>query len=229
MNNLDYYRIEKAITYLDKNLKKQPSLDDLSAELKLSPFHLQKMFKDWAGISPKKFLEFLSVEHIKQKLNQSESALNSAYDTGLSSSSRLYDLFVNVEAITPAEYKKMGKGLEIIYGFHETPFGLSLIGITDRGICGLYFVQSSRNSALAEMKTNWPNAKFTEDETKTKVFIDEIFGNKKSKIGVLLKGTNFQIQVWKALLSIPEGKLTTYEGIAKRINSKAIRAVGTAV
>jgi len=231
MDNLDYYRIEKAIQYLENNYKDQPDLKVIADSLHLSEAHFQKMFKKWVGISPKKFLQFLTLEYTKEKL-KSSTFMNATYEAGLSSTSRLHELFVNIGAITPKEYRSMGKDLKIYYGFHDSQFGLCLIAITDKGICHLAFGSNQdKATLLEELKNEWANAQITEDRTKTTLYFNLIFKqDKKDSIPILLKGTNFQIQVWKALLKIPEGQLTTYENIAKVINNpSALRAVGTAV
>jgi AraC family transcriptional regulator of adaptative response/methylated-DNA-[protein]-cysteine methyltransferase len=229
----DYYRIEKAIKYISENYKSQPDLDKVAAELNLSPYYFQKMFTEWAGISPKKFVQVLTLEHTKQLLKES-TTISATYDAGLSSTSRLHDLFVNIEAMTPAEYKSLGQKITITYGVHDTQFGNALIGITEKGICILEFLDEEELSADAleqRIHSRWPNAKLINDQQKTLDIIQKIFkGNKATKLNLLVKGTNFQIQVWKALLSIPEGQLTTYAQIAKQTESpKALRAVGTAI
>lgn len=263
--NDEYYLIEKAIHYIEQNFKNQPDLEEIAQAVHVSPFHFQKMFTKWAGISPKKFLQFLTLEYTKSRLNigadHDQRLLDLTYDVGLSSPSRLHDLFLKIDAITPAEYKKLGKDLVITYGFHQTQFGLCLIALTDRGICGLYF-GDNRENLLENLYLDWPNAGYVEDSTKTESYIQQIFSRNQEieqsinfkvqsthpsayghfpqgkeipnslnpKMPVLLKGTNFQIQVWKALLQIPEGTLRTYENIAAEIGSpKAARAVGSAI
>jgi len=232
MDNLDYYRIEKAIKFLENNILVQPSLEEIAEHVGLSEFHFQRMFKKWAGISPKKFLQFLTIEYTKNILDQTKNIFDATYESGLSSISRLHDLFVNIEAITPAEYKSKGKDLVIYYGHHESLFGKCLIGVTEKGICALYFGnENSDIDTLADLRLRWPNSQIIQDQSKTKVYLDQIFSvNKKNRINIFLKGTNFQIQVWKALLTIPEGQLLTYEEVARKIkNPKALRAVGTAI
>ncbi len=229
MNSQNYYLIEKALNYIDTNKENQPSLDEIAKHIGLSPFHFQKIFKDWAGISPKKFLQFLTIEYAKDILNKNN-VLDTTFESGLSSTSRLYDLFFSIEAMSPAEYKLKGKGLVITYGFHESPFGKSLIAMTERGICGLSFINDEKEG-IKELKSGWPNAVFKQNENKTFIYFDQIFGNSKDRnIKILLKGTKFQIQVWKALLTLQPGELTTYSAIASKVkNPKATRAVGTAV
>jgi AraC family transcriptional regulator of adaptative response/methylated-DNA-[protein]-cysteine methyltransferase len=234
MNTVHYHRIEKAIDYISKNYKNQPSLSDVAREVHMSPFHLQKMFKAWVGISPKKFLEVLTLEHIKSVLEETNSLTKSTYEAGLSSTSRTFDLFVNIEAITPSEYKKRGENLVINYGIHKSLFGDYLLAVTKKGICALHFLDSeNREVILDESKQKWKNAKFIYNPESTKVYADKLFQKdyrNHSPIQIFLKGTNFQIQVWKALLEIPAGKLTTYENIAKKVGApKALRAVGSAI
>jgi len=235
MENLDYYRIEKALNYLDINFKKQPSLEDIAKELKISSFYLQRLFKRWAGISPKRFLQFLTLEYTKEKLRKSSNLLDATFESGLSSSSRLYELFTNIDSITPKEFTNSGMNLQIYYGIHNSPFGKCLIAITKRGICNLSFIEESNdNQWISELKEEWKNAELIKDFKKTEPIFNKIFYpekiNNKEKINVFLKGTNFQIRVWKALIQIPEGSLTTYEEIAKKIgNPKASRAVGSAI
>jgi AraC family transcriptional regulator of adaptative response/methylated-DNA-[protein]-cysteine methyltransferase len=233
--NYDYQRIEKAIQYLDTNFQEQPSLDDLAKYLNMSPFHFQRLFKRWAGISPKKFLQFLTVRHAKKLLQESRSILDVTFESGLSSPGRLHDLFVSIEAITPGEYKTQGNGLLIEYGIHDSPFGRCLIATTDRGICGFYFIsQRDVDHIKDQLQENWKNAIIRENALKTKPIVDQIFKprteTQEQKLPLLLKGTNFQLKVWEALLHIPEGLICSYEDIAKKIGQPAaVRAVGTAI
>ena len=232
--NINYLRIEQAIHYLEENFIRQPELEDVAEKVHLSPFHFQRIFTEWAGISPKRFLQFLTIDFLKSKLEGSKNLMEAAERAGLSSQSRVYDLFTTIEAVTPQEYKLKGQGLRIEYGFHFTPFGQALIGITERGICWLSFIQSDEDPKyeLEKMKAHWHNSIFHEDELLTTSFIGQIFGkvNSKSRLHLLVKGTNFQVKVWEALLKIPMGDVTTYQGIATRIeNAKAMQAVGSAV
>lgn len=231
----NYYTIEKAIKFIEDNFKYKPSLDEIAEHVGLSAFHFQRIFKEWAGITPKQFQQVLTIEHVKDVLEKSKNVFDASIDSDLSSSSRLYDLFSSIEAISPKEFKTKGKGLEIFYGFHESIFGKCLIALTNRGICALRFLDNSDTqdiSSLQELEKEWTNAKFIRNEEKTKEYFNVIFSDKKNSkpLKILLKGTNFQVQVWRALLQIPKGKLVTYEDIAKFINHpKALRAVGTAV
>jgi AraC family transcriptional regulator of adaptative response/methylated-DNA-[protein]-cysteine methyltransferase len=231
----DYDRIEKAITYIEKNFDRQPELKEISGQIGLSEFHFQRLFSSWVGISPKRFLQFLTKEHVKQLLSGSANLLDATYDAGLSSPGRLHDLFVACEAVTPGEFKTRGKGLTITYGFHDSPFGECLIAKTDRGICWLSFVRNSgRKPLLDELAGAWKNARIVEDPSRTRSLVARIYdpGRWKSAnpLPVLIKGTNFQIKVWEALLRIPVGTVVSYEDVALYIGfPKAVRAVGNAV
>jgi len=233
-NNINYQRIEQAIRYLEENFQRQPELDEVAEKVHLSPFHFQRIFTEWAGISPKRFLQFLTIDFLKEKLSKSKNLIDAADAAGLSSQSRIYDLFTTLEAVTPQEYKQQGAGIRVHYGFHETPFGLALIGVTDRGICWLSFLQADEEPRmeLEKMKMHWNNSVFSEGIELTQKFIDQIFNrvNLKQPLHVFVKGTNFQIKVWEALLKIPMGSVTTYQTIASTIKSpKAMQAVGSAV
>ena len=235
----DYQLIAAAIAYLETNRLEQPSLDDLAAHLAISPFHLQRLFKRWAGISPKRFLQFLTVEHAKELLAQSHSLLDAAYASGLSGPGRLHDLFVNVEAMTPGEFKGGGQGLTIRYGVHRTPFGDCLLAVTERGVCGLTFVNGGGAAGeIAALRERWPAAHLVEDCAGTATVAARIFApagqdvatRQAALLPVLLAGTNFQIKVWEALLRVPPGQVCTYEDIAQSLGQPtAARAVGGAV
>lgn len=257
----DYARIEEAIRYLEENFREQPTLSELSAHLGFSPFYLQRLFTRWAGISPKRFVQFLTADYAKELLRNSVSVLDATYESGLSSPSRLHDLLINVEAVSPGEYKSSGKDIEIRYGFHDTPFGICLLGVTDRGICTLSFLSSQENgagktTALQMLKTDWSSATLIEKPEETMPLVEQIFpqnvknldesssqedANKtvsikqqlnpsQRQVNLLLRGTNFQIKVWEALLKIPVGGLWSYSDVAREIgNPKAVRAVGSAV
>jgi AraC family transcriptional regulator of adaptative response/methylated-DNA-[protein]-cysteine methyltransferase len=231
---INYQRIEQAIHYLEKNFQRQPELDEVAEKVHLSPFHFQRIFTEWAGISPKRFLQFLTVDFLKDKLQQSKNIVEAAEAAGLSSQSRVYDLFTTLEAVTPQEYKFKGSGIRIEYGFHETQFGTCLIGITERGTCWLSFVSTDEDPRLQLelMKEHWHNSIFHENRAITKEFVEAIFENRneKRKLHLFVKGTNFQIKVWEALLRLPLGGVTTYQSIAQSIqNPKAMQAVGSAV
>ena len=232
--NINYLRIEQAIQYLEENFQHQPRLDDVAETVHLSPFHFQRLFTEWAGISPKRFMQFLTVDFLKKRLTQSKNLVEAAESAGLSSQSRVYDLFTTLEAVTPEEYKKQGAGISIQYGFHETPFGTALIGTTERGISWLSFIATDEDAtnAIKEMKAHWHNSVFYQNQQLTAFTARQIFGKRKSeeKLHVFVKGTNFQIKVWEALLKIPAGNVITYQGIAESIQSpRAMQAVGSAV
>ncbi|MCL4528863.1 MAG: methylated-DNA--[protein]-cysteine S-methyltransferase [Chloroflexi bacterium] len=229
----DYLRIEQAILYLEKHYKDQPSLEEIAANIGLSEFHFQRIFTQWAGISPKRFLQFLTKENAKKLLDQSENLLDTTLQVGLSSLGRLHDLFVTAEAMTPGEYKSRGEGLTIRYGIHPTPFGKCLIGATDRGICHLSFVQASEGDAIDALVTDWKEARMIEDNRATAPLVAPIFllnARGQTPLHLHLRGTNFQLKVWEALLNVPTGAVTTYQRLAARIGQPtASRAVGTAV
>jgi AraC family transcriptional regulator of adaptative response/methylated-DNA-[protein]-cysteine methyltransferase len=233
--HINYKRIEEAIRYLEANFQRQPELDEVAGEVHLSPFHFQRIFAEWAGISPKRFLQYLTVDFLKTKLLESRNIVEAAEEAGLSSQSRVYDLFTTLEAVTPQEYKQKGGGLRIEYGFHETPFGIALIGVTERGICWLSFVESGDEPGveLEKMKQHWNNSVFHLNDVVTGQLATTIFGGKPAsgqKLHVLVKGTNFQVKVWEALLKLPMGSVTTYQDIAKSIaNPNALQAVGSAI
>jgi AraC family transcriptional regulator, regulatory protein of adaptative response / methylated-DNA-[protein]-cysteine methyltransferase len=234
-----YQLIEQAIQYIEANVQRQPELEEIASAIGLSEYHFQRLFTRWAGISPKRFMQFLTKEHAKDLLARSENLLETTHQVGLSSLGRLHDLFINTEAVTPGEYKSHGAGLTIRYGLHYTPFGKCLVATTERGICHLGFVQTSEGNAIDNLVAAWKQAKMIEDYKSTAPFIARIFPNPKSatafkqadqRLSLHLRGTNFQIKVWEALLNIPTGSVTTYEQIAAQVgNPNAVRAVGTAV
>lgn len=230
-NAHNFARIEKAIKFLNANANKRPSLEETAAHLSLSPFHFQRLFTEWAGISPKKFLQYITVEELKKELLHTASIQELAERTGLSAQSRVYDLFVNIESVTPQEYKTKGAGIEINYGLHQTPFGNCFIAVTKRGICYMSFSDSPEKE-IATVKEHWENASVTEDMKETSRICNELFYNSsvRKSFKLLLKGTRFQIKVWEALLKIPFGTVSSYSLIANEIGSaKAMRAVGSAV
>jgi AraC family transcriptional regulator, regulatory protein of adaptative response / methylated-DNA-[protein]-cysteine methyltransferase len=227
----DYDRIEKAIYFLEEHFQRQPNLDEMADVVGLSPFHFQRIFRRWAGISPKRFLQFLSKEYAKDLLKRSN-VLDVSLETGLSGPGRLHDLFVHCEAMTPGEYKEQGKGLRIEYGFHPTPFGKCFIAVTERGICSLSFLEArNENKVLEKFNEVWVQAEIQPHASKTKALIYQIFySDQKTPLSVLCRGTNFQIKVWEALLKIPSGRLVTYKTVAESIHCpRASRAVGTAI
>ena len=233
--NEDYERIEKSIKFLESNFPSQPGLKEVAAHIGLSEFHFQRLFSRWVGISPKRFLQFLTKEYAKKLLESDTNLLDVTYEAGLTSPSRLHDLFVTCEAVTPGEFKTKGEGVAITYGFHPSPFGKCLLAITGRGICGLYFVKNgNQRDVFAEFKQYWQKAALIEDPSATGPLIPLIFnpslGKKREPLHLILKGTNFQIKVWEALTKIPFGMVVTYEDVAMQVGiPKATRAVGTAV
>jgi AraC family transcriptional regulator, regulatory protein of adaptative response / methylated-DNA-[protein]-cysteine methyltransferase len=227
----DYERIKKAIEYIRSNFQQQPDLDAVAKEVYLSPFHFQRLFKDWAGVSPKKFLQYISLQHAK-KLLQEHTVSDTAFETGLSGSSRLHDLFISIEGMTPGEYKNGGEQLNINYSFAETPFGNIIVASTTKGICHLAFADDEKE-ALHQLQVQFPKAQFkqvVDTIQQNALFIFTQDWKDLSKIKLHLKGTQFQIKVWEALLKIPMGDVSTYSGIANTINNpNASRAVGTAI
>ncbi|MFQ5545363.1 MAG: bifunctional transcriptional activator/DNA repair enzyme AdaA [Acidiferrobacterales bacterium] len=235
----DYDRIVQALEYVAQHASEQPDLADIASEVGLSEYHFQRLFSRWVGISPKKFLQYLTLSRAKQSLSDSASVLDATYDAGLSSPSRLHDLFVRCEAVTPGEYKRRGQDLTIQYGFHPTPFGECLLMLTERGICGLAFVmEGDREGALAHQLTGWEQAQTVSDQDGTRGAVERIFASHNqppvpgtSPLRLLLRGTPFQVKVWEALLRVPAGSLTTYESLAHLAGYRgnAARAVGQAI
>jgi len=233
----DYARVGHALDVLAAAFPDQPSLAELAGQVGLSEFHFQRMFIRWVGVSPKKFLQHLTLAEAKRRLRESASVMDAAYDAGLSGPGRLHDLFVTFEAVTPGEYKARGDGLTIQYGYHDTPFGECLLMATERGICGLGFVgPDDRDAVLMRMSRGWERALVSRDDAATAGYIPRIFvepGQSPSRdappLRLLLRGSRFQLKVWQALLDIPEGRLTTYQDIACRLGVPgASRAVGNA-
>jgi len=233
--NADYERIEKAIKFIEANFPSQPALKEIADHIGLSEYHFQRLFSRWVGISPKRFLQFLTKEYAKKLLDDAASILDVAYQAGLTGPGRLHDLFVTCEGVTPGEFKTKGQDLRIRYGFHPSPFGRCLLARTERGICGLYFINNGdQRDVLSEFQQCWQKATLTEDPAATAALIPQIFspslGKKKEPLHLILKGTNFQIKVWEALTRIPFGRVVTYEDVAVQVGiPKATRAVGTAV
>ena len=231
----DYLRIEQAILYLENHYREQPSLEEVAANIGLSEFHFQRLFTRWAGVSPKRFLQFLTKEGAKELLSRSENLLDTTHQVGLSGLGRLHELFVTTEAVTPGEFKTRGEGVTIRYGIHLTPFGKCLIGLTDRGICHLGFINGGEGEAIDSLVNEWKGACMVEDYRSTASLVGPIFDLRysthiKQPLSLHLRGTNFQLKVWEALLQIPAGTATTYSGLAERIGHPgASRAVGTAL
>jgi AraC family transcriptional regulator of adaptative response/methylated-DNA-[protein]-cysteine methyltransferase len=231
---INYNRIAEAIDYIKSNFKQQPDLDEVAKKIHLSPSHFQRMFTEWAGTSPKKFLQYISVEHAKNILKEDSNAtlFDATFETGLSSTSRLHDLFINIEGMTPAEYKNGGKNLYINYSFAESPFGNLVVASTAKGICYMAF-EDNEDKAFNDLKEKFPNAAFQQkldSIQQNALFIFQHDWSKLSQIKLHLKGTDFQLKVWESLLKIPMGKLSTYGEVARQVgNANASRAVGSAI
>ena len=232
-DKMNYDRIAEAIDFIKNNFKAQPNLEEVAEKVHLSPFYFQRLFSEWAGTSPKKFLQYITVEHAKKLLKQNQTSLfEAANETGLSGTSRLHDLFVNIEGMTPAEYKNGGKNLEINFSFAESPFGNLLVASTTKGICHMAFYDNEQ-SALETLQSHFPKA-FLQRKLdilqQNALFIFQNDWSKLKQIKLHLKGTDFQLKVWETLLKIPMGQLTTYGSVAQQIEKpNASRAVGTAI
>ncbi len=230
---MNYNRIAEAIGYISNNFKEQPNLDEVAEKVAMSPFHFQRLFTEWAGVSPKKFLQYITVSNAKQMLRESQATLfDTAIETGLSGTGRLHDLFVNIEGMTPGEYKNGGAELSINYSFAESPFGNILVASTPKGICHIAFADDE-NEASNVLHSKFPNAAYRQMVDmiqQNAMFIFTHDWSKLNQIKLHLKGTAFQLKVWEALLKIPMGRLATYGAIAKQLQiPNASRAVGTAV
>lgn len=225
----DHSRILQAIRYLERTQLQQPTLTDVAEELSISPGHLQRVFTRWVGVSPKRYLQHLTLGQARQLLRERFTVLDTTFDCGLSSPGRLHDLFVTWEAMTPGQFAARGEGLDIRYGWFDSPFGEALSMGTERGLCGLAFCEDvGRDAALTDMTGRWPKAGFVEDSRAVESWTKAAFDGGKARLAMM--GTPFQIKVWEALLTIPSGRVTTYGEIARSVGSpKAVRAVGTAV
>ena len=232
--NTDYERVERAIGFIRSNIEQQPDLNTVASHIGLSPYHFQRLFQRWAGVSPKRFLEYLTVERAKNMLRQSSSVLDASLQSGLSGPGRLHDQFVSIEAVTPGEYKKAGEGLEISYGPGKTPFGDAFLAFTERGILSLAFSGRSENKSLLEsLRKDWPGAKFKLNKNAARETLEAVFSVElmaKKNLLLHVRGTNFQVRVWQALLSIPAGNVSTYQSVANSIGKpKSVRAVANAI
>lgn len=228
----DAARIAHAIRYLDANARRQPGLEEVARAVNLSRFHFQRLFRRWAGISPKRFLQVVTLSQAKRLLSEQRSVLDTALDVGMSGPGRLHDLFIAVEAVTPGEYKERGAGLVLDWGVYPSPFGDCLLVASPRGICSLSFLPNGVRAGLAEVQAKWPSATFRPDGGKLKGVAARIFSPARSGVPFTLhlQGTNFQVQVWQALLRIPFGAVATYGDVARSIgHPAAVRAVGTAI
>jgi len=228
----DYERIEKAIIFLKQNFKEQPGLDAVARHIHVSPFHFQRLFKDWAGVSPKKFLQFISIEYAKGLLKQNLPLADVSFETGLSGTGRLHDLFINIEGMTPGEFKNGGEALQINYSFAETAFGDAIIASTTKGICHIAFVKEEKNG-IENLQHFFPKANLSQKTDRIQQDALRFFTgdwNDLQKVKLHLKGTAFQLKVWQSLLRIPFANIATYASIAEDIKSpSASRAVGTAI
>ena len=225
-----YALIRRAIEFIGDHVQDQVSLDEVAEAVGLSPAHFQRVFSQWVGVSPKRYQQYLTLDHAKSLLNDHFTVLESAHEVGLSGSSRLHDLFIRWEAMSPGNYARGGNGLTIFWDWFDTPFGDALAMGTDRGLCGLAFVdECGRDAAFRDMASRWPGAEFQQNRNSIEGWLRAAIGQR-GETALHLSGAPFQIKVWEALLSIPSGSVTTYSEIAKTIGSpKAVRAVGTAV
>ena len=232
MAETDYQRVAAAIRYLEVNAERQPGLAELAEHVGLSPAHFQRLFKRWAGVSPKRFLQFVTLEHAKELLRDSASVLDASYEVGLSGPGRLHDLFVSVDAVTPGEYKAAGDGMEVTWGIHDTIFGPCLLVQTERGDCHLSVTDGDSAANLDRLRRDWRRSRLVEDEAATAATCARVFSPAAhdEPLRLALKGTNFQLKVWNALLRIPEGGLTTYGDLARpACTERATRGVASAV
>lgn len=236
----DYVRVGQAIEYIERNWRDQPGLGEIADAAGLSEFHFQRVFARWAGISPKRFQQALTLAGAREALSAGASVLDASLDVGLSGPSRLHDLFVSLEAVTPGEFKRGGWGLRIDMGRHACPFGTCLIGVTERGICWLGFEDDGEDQSYQELRKHWPQAELRVNQAATRPFVERIFsgfekgakptGSADKPLRLLVRGTNFQVKVWEALLRIPLGGLCSYQQVAEAVGSpRAMRAVGQAV
>ena len=231
----DYERVASVIRFLDRHHTEQPDLAALAKTAGLSSFHFHRLFSTWAGVTPKDFLQCLTLEHVKQLLRDGDNVFDAALNAGLSGSGRLHDLCVTLEAASPGEMKSGGAGIEVDYGFTATPFGEVLIAETKRGVCHLSFVDQGRNAAHEVLKSQWPKAKQRRDDARiaklaAKIFSSDPVETSNRRLRTFVRGTQFQLRVWRALLRVPVGSLTTYGRLAEAMGqSQAARAVGSAV
>lgn len=231
---INYYRIEKAIGYLTANFRSQPDLDAVAEKVHMSPFHFQRIFTDWVGISPKKFVQYLTLDYLRSKIRATENMIDAAEQAGLSSQSRVNELFVKLEGVSPQQYKSGGKGMEILYGYHATPFGLCFIALAEKGICALRFIDEEQSRNEFELfRLQWQEADLQHRPDQTQDYIKKIFRTERGvpeDLQVLVRGTEFQLKVWEALLMIPFGAVSSFQQIARMIDQPdASRAVGRAV
>jgi len=233
---VNYYRIEKAIGYLTESFKEQPDLDEIARKVYMSPFHFQRLFTDWVGISPKKFLQYITLDYLRNKIKGTVNMMDVAELAGLSSQSRVHDLFVKVEGVSPQQFKTEGRGLEICYGYHASPFGMCFVAVAGERVCALKFIDEEQSRDEFELfSQQWRHAKLVHKPSYTQAFINRIFaarpgGSARDSLQLLVKGTDFQIKVWEALVKIPFGSVVSFQQIAEAIGKpQASRAVGSAV
>jgi AraC family transcriptional regulator of adaptative response/methylated-DNA-[protein]-cysteine methyltransferase len=233
MSQQDYERVERAIRFIDENFRRQPDLAEIAGRVGLSEHHFQRLFRRWAGVTPKRFLQFVTADHALRLLQERRTVLDTAYETGLSGPGRLHDLMVSMEAMTPGEVSALGAGLVVRFGYAASPFGECLVAMTDRGICGLTFVDGQdRAAAMDDLRRSWPRATLRPDESAAAAAAERIFAPSPGgePLPLHVRGTNFQVKVWEALLRIPAGTVTTYQALAEGLGSaSAARAVGTAI
>lgn len=219
---LNYYRIQKAIAYIENNYRRQPDLDEVAKVANLSPFHFQKLFVDWVGISPKKFMQYITVSYLRTKIQQTQNMIEAAEEVGFSSSSRVHDLFIHIEAVSPQQYKSSGHGLELFFGYHPSPFGLCFIAVTAKGICELSFIDVEfKSEALKCLQIKWPFASLSHCQDITWSYVEKIFpknGNRQESLLLLVQGSAFKIKVWEALLKIPPGEVCSYKQLAQQLD-----------
>ena len=227
--NNNYKQIEKAIKYIDENFKEHPSIEEIAKNIGMSKYHFIRVFKDYVGLTPKQFLHSVTLNYAKEHIKESKSILDSSLDIGLSSTSRLHELFVNLIGVTPKEWKEKGKDVLITYGFGQTPLGEALIGFTKKGICYLGFIDDNKTEIFNRFNELWENANFNHEEKTAQEYLNNIFIENK-KYSLFVKGTNFQINVWKALLNLPNGVIASYQDIANFLNKpKAVEIVANAI
>jgi len=228
---VDYKRIEAAIHYIGEHHSGQPSLEEIAEHVNMSPYHFQRLFTRWAGISPKKFLQYLTLQYAKEQIRDDLSLSEIAYEAGLSGSSRLHDLFINMEGMTPGQYKKSGKGITIHFGFHQSPFGKYILALTSKErICALEFTDKEEE-ATRELHQQWSESELIYNPKVTTPLADQLFSHESaSPLKLLVKGTPFQLKVWEALLKIPFGELISYQSVSEHVNNpRGLQATGGAI
>lgn len=232
---VNYYRIEKAISYLTENFRAQPDLDVIAEKVNLSPFHFQRIFLDWVGLTPKKFVQYLTLDYLKGQIQQTHNVIEAAEIAGLSSQSRVYDLFVNIEGVSPEQFKTSGVGLKIYYGYHATLFGMCFIAVTERGVCALRFIdEDAKRDEFINFSQKWHGANIEHRPDLTQVYVQKMFKpgiayNENERLNVFVQATDFQLKVWEAVLNIPFGSVQSYEEVSRQIGQPgSVRAVATA-